>query len=163
MVAMVAFRSREYLHQNPAARWMLGGAVLLCAVAFAAGGMWGEQGESATAWATGAVVVAAVTSLFWASLTVTVDHTHVRVSLARLVTKQIALDDITAVEQRAYRPIKDFGGWGWRWSHRLPNAVAYTTRGDSAVVLTVRGGGEVYLGVDDEAALLDVLSARIGA
>ncbi len=160
---MVAFRSREYLHQNPVARWLLVGAVLLCGVAFAAGGMGEEPGESAAAWATGAVVVAAMIALFWMPLTITVETTHVRVSFAGVVNKVIALDDITAVEQRAYRPLKDFGGWGWRWSHRLPNAVAYTTRGTTAVVLTVRDGGQVYLGVDDEAALLEALSGRMGA
>lgn len=154
---MVAYRSRQYFHQNPIARWVLIGAALLCAVLFAAVGVWNDTGELVVAAFTLGVVVA----LLWAPLTITVDESHVRVSFAGLVKKSIALDDITAVEARGYRPVKDFGGWGWRWSHSFRDTVAYTIRGTTAVVLTVRGGGAVYLGVEDEPGLVETLSVRV--
>ncbi|MFW7414934.1 hypothetical protein [Demequina sp. SO4-18] len=160
---MIAFRSRQYTHQNPLARWVLIGTALLCATLFAAGGMWSDPEQSAAAWWMGAITLAAIVSLLWLPLTIAVDATHVRVSLAGVVKKAIALDDVVSAERRSYRPMKDFGGWGWKWSHRLPNSVAYSVRGDTAVVLTVRGGGQVYLGVADEAGLLAALGPRVAA
>ncbi|MFW2514025.1 hypothetical protein ACNI3K_09625 [Demequina sp. SO4-13] len=161
---MVLYRSRQHAHQNPIARGVLVATALACAALFGAGGMWSGPDESAAAaWWMGGVTLAVVLGLLLVPLTITVDDTHVRVSFAGVVKKAYPVDDVTAVEARTYRPVKDFGGWGWRWSHRLPHTVAYTTRGDTAVVLTLRGGGQVFLGVADEPGLLAALEPRVTA
>lgn len=161
---MEDYRSREFLHQNRTVRAMLIGVALLCTVVFAAVATM-EANDSAWsgAWWVGAATVVVTLAPLWASLTVAVDETHVRISLMGVMTRDIALADIVAVEHRTYRPIREFGGWGWRWSLSHRNRVAYATRGDTAVVLTLRDGGEVYLGVDDEPALAQVLASRIDA
>lgn len=159
---MVAYRSREYAFQNPAVRWMLLGTAALCGALFFAGGMWASPEDAAVAWWVGAVVIAVVVLPLWTPLTVTVDDVAVRVSLAGVLKKAVHLEDITGADVRAYRPFRDFGGWGWKSSLTRPNAMSHTTRGSTAVVLTLHDGSEIYLGVDDESGLLDALAPSVG-
>ena len=154
---MVAFRSRQFAYESRIALGVLLGSMLLCAALFTIGGGWSEL-----PWlCIGTMVLLA--AFLAVPLTVTVDDAHVRVRLAGAVRRDIALADIRAVERREYHAVREFGGWGWRWGITHRNARAYTTSGSSAVVLTLRDSQKVYLGVDDEAALLGVLAARIGS
>lgn len=159
---MEAFRSREYAYQNPLVRGLLLSVALMCGVLFAVGGMWADPSAATAAWWLGAATVAITLAPLGLALTITVDATRVHVSLAGVAKRNIHLEDVESIEHRTYRPMKEFGGWGWRWSLSRPNRVAYATRGETAVVLLMRDGGEVYLGVDDEAALAEALGARIG-
>jgi hypothetical protein len=154
---MVVFRSRQFASENRVALGVLLGSVALCAALFTIGGGWTEL-----PWL-GVAVLALLAAPLAVPLTITVDDTHLRVRLAMFARRDIALADIRAVDRREYHPVREFGGWGWRWGITHRNARAYTTAGTAAVVLTLRDSQEVYLGVDDEAALLGVLAARIGA
>lgn len=63
----------------------------------------------------------------------------------RPVTRQwFAAEEIAAVEPLAYRPLREFGGWGVRWGSQ--NRRAFTVSGDRGVELTLRDGRRVVLG-----------------
>ncbi|WP_203654122.1 hypothetical protein [Demequina activiva] len=155
--AMVAYRSRQLAYENRFALVLLLGCAGLCAAIFTVGAGWRQA-----PWLC-AGTLALLLCLLAVPLTVTVDDTHLRVRLAGALRRDIALADVRAVERREYAPVREFGGWGWRWGLTHRNARAYTTTGTTAVVLTLRDSQEVYLGVEDEAALLDLLSARIAS
>lgn len=160
---MVAFRSRQFAHQNPVARWTMLGCAVLVALVLAAGAAWGESGSAAGMWILGASLVAVCLLPLWTPLTVTVEDAVLSVSLAGILRRRIPLGEVDGVQTRTYHPLREFGGWGWRWGLTHRYARAYTTTGDTAVVLSLRNGEQVYLGVADESGLERVLQARIGS
>ncbi|WP_144018814.1 hypothetical protein [Demequina sp. NBRC 110056] len=153
---MVAYRSRQLSFQNRLACAALLGSLALCVVLFTVSGAWAELPWLAVG------CTALLAALLFVPLTITVDETAVHVSLAGVLKRSVPLGEVTAVETRDYRPIREFGGWGWRWAFDR-RASAYATRGTSAVVLSLADGSEVYLGVDDEPGLVDAVSVRIAA
>lgn len=160
---MVIYRSREYAFHNRAAVSGIGLSLLVVVVVLAMTDVWSE------APVIGAAAAALLLACLLVPLTITVEETAtgssrdesvvVRVNLAGLGRRTIRLSEIADVERRDYRPIREFGGWGWRWSWNK-QAVAYTTRGSSAVVLTLNDGQQVYLGVADEHTLVDIFRGR---
>lgn len=67
---------------------------------------------------------------------------------------------IRAVEAVEYRPLRDFGGWGWR---RGAKGTAYSTSGNRAVRLEVEGRSPVYIGSARPDELAAVLRRLQGA
>jgi hypothetical protein len=161
--AMVAFRSRQFAYENALARWTMLGCAVLVGLVLAAGAAWGESGSGAGMWILGASLVAVCLLPLWTPLTVTVEDAVVSVSLAGVLRRRIPLEDVVGVQTRTYHPLREFGGWGWRWGLTHRHARAYTTTGDTAVVLSLRDGEEVYLGVADESGLERALVSRIGS
>ncbi|WP_084040189.1 hypothetical protein [Demequina sp. NBRC 110053] len=153
---MVAYRSRQYAFENRLAATVLLGSIALLAVLFTVAGAWSQA-----PWLCGGTIVL-LAGLLFVTLTVTVDEEAVRVSLARIMRRDVALTDIRSVERRDYHPVREFGGWGLRWAFDR-RATAYTTSGTSAVVLALADGSELYLGVDDEPGLIDAVRSRIEA
>ncbi len=159
---MIAFRSREFLYQNPVALWaLIGVAVFSAVLSLALGDGNGPDAEEGAWWMVAFITAAALLPLA-VPMTISVDDTSVHVSFAKILKRTIALKDVAGAEVREYQPINDFGGWGWRKGFGTPGAMAYTTKGRTAVVLTLHDDREVYLGVDDEEGLLAVLAPRIG-
>jgi hypothetical protein len=154
---MLAFRSRQFAYENTFALWTLLGSAALCAVLFTVADAWAQAPW--LCWG----VLALLVGLLAVPLTITVDASHVRVSLAGVSRRDIAFGDIVAVERREYRALREFGGWGSRSGITHRNARLYSTTGSTAVVLSLRSSEEVYLGVDNDAALLEVLASRIGS
>lgn len=148
-----AYRERTWA---PAWVWVvISGACLLATGASfhatfrraAGGGAEEEVALSALGPALGVGVLllfATMISLF-ACLCVEVRSGHLFVSFGpvRLVHRRIRYDDIEAVRPVAYRPIREFGGWGIR---RRGRTTAWTIRGNRAVAVTLRSGREVYVG-----------------
>lgn len=160
---MVIYRSREFMFHN----WVAAVSLALCLVALAVimvvSGAWDE------APVLGVALGVLVAATYFVPLTITVvdDGTTradsdgvIHVSLAGVMRRSIPLSDVRRVQRRDYRPVREFGGWGWRQAWKRP-ARAYTTRGSSAVVLHMRDKSEVYLGVSDEQGLIDALKTRI--
>lgn len=61
-----------------------------------------------------------------------------------LRTRKIPYASILRCEPCAYRPIRDYGGWGIRWGG--PRNWAYTMRGNRGVRLHLEGGQRLLVG-----------------
>lgn len=160
---MTVFRSREFLFHNRVATVGVLLSLVVVVVTMVLSGAW----EEVPGLGVGVGVLVLATLLI--PLTITVDDggtsvadsdAIIHVSLAGVMRRSIPLSDVRGITRRDYRPLREFGGWGWRHAWKRP-AVAYAMRGTSAVVLKMRNGSEVYLGVDDEQALMAALTSRI--
>jgi hypothetical protein len=110
----------------------------------------------------GSVVgVAVAVKLVLGGLTVLVQETRVFIHLgsAPLLHRKVPYADIEGLAPVQYRPIREFGGWGIRgWGKRK----AWTARGDRAVVLTLVGDRELYIGSDRPQRLEDRIRTAAG-
>jgi hypothetical protein len=86
--------------------------------------------------------------LLLGGLTVVLEPDRLQVGLGsgRPFGTTIALDDIEALESVEYRPLRDFGGWGFRGTR---NRRIWSARGNRAVRLTLRDGRVVFIGSDE--------------
>lgn len=163
VVGMRIYRSREFLVQNRFVAAAVALGLVVAVVALVHSGSWDRMPGFGTA------LIVVLVLAFATPLTITVEDSGttvadsdavVHVNLAGVLRRSIPLADVKRVQRRDYRPLRQFGGWGWRHAWKGSD-VAYTMRGSSAVVLTMRNGAEVYLGVDDEPGLLEALKSRI--
>lgn len=72
---------------------------------------------------------------------------------------RIDLKDVEALRTVTFRPIRDFGGWGWRGGRA--GSRCYNTSGNSGVELRIHGRA-VIIGVPDTAELASVLATVTG-
>jgi hypothetical protein len=91
-------------------------------------------------------------------LTVVVTGTEVRISYRPMPTKTIPGGEIQMVETQTYRPIRDYGGWGMRYS-RKRGGWAYTVRGNRAVFMTLTTGKTVLVDSDTPEMLEQAISS----
>jgi hypothetical protein len=62
---------------------------------------------------------------------------------ARLAYRTVPLSEIASAHAETYHPLREFGGWGWRFGLR---AVAYTISGNRGVRVTLKNGKVFLLG-----------------
>ncbi len=74
--------------------------------------------------------------------------------------KRIPFDDIVSMEPVTYSPIREFGGWGIRFGGGGKSA--WSTRGNRALVIGLKGGKKVYLGSEKPEHLQTRISAVVG-
>jgi hypothetical protein len=72
--------------------------------------------------------------------------------------KRILLRDVEQAEVCSYRPLRDFGGWGWRYGRG--GTQAFTVKGHSGVCLTMRNGKRYLIGSERSEELLRALQQR---
>jgi hypothetical protein len=122
---------------------------------------WGSNpGPDWVIWLTWLLAGCGLPLLFWRlKLVVEVQPREVLIDLQPLVRRAIPLAEIERVEKRAYRPLRDYGGWGIKgWSLR---SIAYNVSGNQGVELTLGDGRRVMLGSARAAALAGAIeSAR---
>lgn len=87
------------------------------------------------------------------------DRIHVGLGNGKLFRKTIAYGEIEGLRTVTYRPLREFGGWGVRFSG---NKQAWTARGNQAVVLEMAKGKELYLGSDHPRRLEERIRAVAG-
>jgi len=78
--------------------------------------------------------------------------------------KVFPLAEIVSWEARAYRPLRDFGGWGVRYSRSL-DCWIYNVKGNQGVFLELVGGRKFMLGsqrAEELAAALAFAKGQIG-
>ncbi|MBC8645946.1 MAG: hypothetical protein H7X85_02185 [Thermoanaerobaculia bacterium] len=99
----------------------------------------------------GAVVLVGILTM---RLSTSVTREAITVRYGPLYTARVPLSEITQAEAIAYRPIRDYGGWGIRGTrkHRALNA-----RGDLGVLLTRKDGTTVLIGSAKPRELLEAL------
>lgn len=73
--------------------------------------------------------------------------------------RTIAWDQIRSLEDRTYRPIRDFGGWGVRSAAR---GIVYHARGNRGVRMVLASGERVLLGSQRTEELARAIAARTG-
>lgn len=100
-------------------------------------------------WTTGlpAGIALLLYALFYLDLSV--DARGVRFALSPFYRRTYAWADIEEATVLPYRPILDFGGWGWRYSFNK-KAWAFTVSGSQALRLTLKDGKTIYIGITDE-------------
>lgn len=99
--------------------------------------------------------------LLLGGLTVVLESDRIRVGLGsgRPFGTTILLDDILTVESVEYRPLADFGGWGFRGTR---DRRVWSARGNQAVRLTLRDGRVVYIGSDRPRTLENRIRGAMG-
>lgn len=114
-------------------------------------GLVGGPTPEPSAWAF-SLGVLGLLYLLLGGLTVVLEPDQLRVGLGsgRPFGTTIALEDIEALESVEYRPLRDFGGWGFRGSR---DRRIWSARGNQAVRLTLRDGRVVYIGSDEPRTL----------
>jgi hypothetical protein len=77
-------------------------------------------------------------------LSVTVYTDQVLVHFRPLRRRAIKFDEILTCIEREYRPIREYGGWGIRWSPS--HGMAYNISGHRGVQLELRDGKKLLIG-----------------
>jgi hypothetical protein len=72
---------------------------------------------------------------------------------------RIAWDDVACFYARRYKPIREYGGWGVRWS---ASGKAYNVKGDRGVQLVLRDGRRVLFGSQRAAELEEAIREASG-
>jgi hypothetical protein len=68
----------------------------------------------------------------------------------------ILWDEIENAEIRKYKPIREYGGWGWRYSSR--NGRAFNVAGDVGLQLILKDGKKVLIGTQKAEEMRQVLA-----
>jgi len=101
-----------------------------------------------------AFVLAVLAAVVTARQTTTVTAQAVEVRFGILYRTSIPLADLAQAEAVAYRPIREYGGWGIRG---LGRRRALNMRGDRGVLLHRRDGSTVLIGSQKPRELLAAL------
>ncbi|BAK64999.1 hypothetical protein SLG_03240 [Sphingobium sp. SYK-6] len=72
-----------------------------------------------------------------------VDETEIEFGFPAGLRRRVPLTDIAQVEAVAYRPLRDFGGWGLRVGRE---GRMYSARGNRAVKIVLRNGKVLFIG-----------------
>ena len=139
--------------------WLLLGSGVLVSAAVLGWGLW-QQLVLGRPWGNhplpdGALLVIAgavavlhggiILLLFVSRLETTVRPSELRVQFHPLHRRPriFRRDQIASFEERTYRPIREYGGWGIRFG---PRGRAYNASGNRGVELTLRDGSHVMIG-----------------
>ncbi len=106
-------------------------------------------------WLVLGIVAVVLLAVLFMPLSVDVTSDRVRIRLAYFARRDIPVANIASVEVRDYRPIRQFGGWGWRYGK--DGARQYAMTGNRAVVVTLKDGSDIYLGTRDLVPLADAI------
>jgi hypothetical protein len=124
---------------------------------------WGDRPMSNTGLVVSATISLFITAglalLFYKLKLVTVvgtDGIHVR--FFPLTSRKISFADITSCKARTYRPIREYGGWGIRYSRK---GKAYNVSGDRGVQLEFREGRPLLIGSQRAEELADVINKHL--
>lgn len=144
------------------AAWV-GALLVAVALAPAIGALATGEGEAGFTPALLAVATGiAVATLFLSvmALTTVVTDAGIRVKGFVFIDRLIGFDAIDSAVVRRYRPLVEYGGWGFRLG---PSGKAYNTRGDEGVQLLLRDGGRVLIGSARAQELAHAITARLKA
>lgn len=101
-------------------------------------------------------------ALFYLAFTLRTEVRGDRVSvrLWPLPSRVVRTSDISMVDVAEYRPIRDFGGWGWRIGSK---GMLYGVSGNVAVRLELLGKRPLYIGSSRPQALAHALQEATAA
>ena len=90
------------------------------------------------------IAIAALFLLLKLETYVSRDGIYVRYFPFHIRFKQFAPEDLSEYYARRYKPIREYGGWGIRYS--LRNGKAYNTSGNQGVQLVFKSGKKLLIG-----------------
>lgn len=90
------------------------------------------------------ILLLAVAMLAVFELIVAVRPGKIEFRLRPLAGQIISVDTIRSCTALRYRPILEYGGWGYRWGRR--GSRAYSIRGNRGVQLVLQNGQRILLG-----------------
>ncbi len=90
---------------------------------------------------------------------VTRDEIAVRFGMPGIRVLKLSPSDVVSVELHAFRPLKDFGGYGIRGNREMK---AYFLRGGKGVLLSTSAGKKCLIGSDHPERLAEVIRAVAG-
>lgn len=93
-------------------------------------------------------------------LTTEVTAASLRCRYFPFARKEIEPAEITHVYIRSYRPVRDYGGWGVRWTPW--SGWAYNMNGNRGVQLELAGGKRVLIGSERPEELLQAIELMLG-
>lgn len=141
----------------------LGALLVVSTLVAGIGALTAARAEGATAPLVIAVSasIALVLLMFGAlTLKTVVTDRGVHVSGFLFIDRLIAFDGIESAVARVYRPIMEFGGWGYRIG---PSGKAYNARGNEGVQLVLKDGRRVLIGSARASELATQITARLKA
>jgi hypothetical protein len=130
-----AFREVQRFWRNPVA---LTGVLVVAATVAYAGAATDEP-----VWP-GVVITGAIAALLGVPLVTTVDADAARVRFPPFRGLRLGRGAIASAEAVSYRPIREFGGWGYRIGRNRSRA--YTVSGDRGVRLRLADGRDLVVG-----------------
>jgi hypothetical protein len=77
------------------------------------------------------------------------------------IRRRIPIDEIATWEPVEYQPIREFGGWGIKWSMR-DGTTAYTVHGTGGVRVTTTKGKKLLIGTQRPADLAAAIASAKG-
>ena len=124
---------------------------------------WGDRPMSDTGLVISAALVVGITGgitvLFLKlKLITTVDPDGVHVRFFPLTRKHIPFRNIVSSKARTYRPIREYGGWGIRFSRK---GRAYNVSGNRGVQLELREGKPLLIGSQKAEQLADAINRHL--
>ncbi len=107
-----------------------------------------------------AAILIAIALLYFARLEVNVEEDYISVRFFPFHffrPRKIFLDEVKSFAAEEYSPLKEFGGWGWRW---LPfrYKMAYSVEGEECVRLTMEDDTEIVIGSQKPDELEEAIS-----
>ena len=151
----MTYRAHQWLAEQPLALVSIAAVIVAIGWLFLAPGIVEPQDRP---WAVLTMVAVAVVLAM--RLVVTVESKSVQVSLGGVLRRSIPYTDIASVRVASYRPLRTFGGWGWRFGRN--GARMYAIRGNRAVVLTLHDGRLIFVGARDAEALAQAIGVAAG-
>ncbi len=82
--------------------------------------------------------------IFMFRMTTRIWPNHIEIKMTILGRRLMALAEIKECSVRQYRPIREYGGWGIRWSPS--RGMAYSVSGNKGVQLELKNGKKILIG-----------------
>jgi hypothetical protein len=122
-----------------------------------AGPIFYEESQGFAPWVYALLAVVAVILLAVATLRMQtiVSGDAVTLRYGFLSTVRVSISDLARAEAVAYRPVREYGGWGVRG---IGPRRAFSARGDRGVLLTRKDGSTLMVGSQDPRRLLAALA-----
>jgi len=92
-------------------------------------------------------------------LSTTVTRDGIRIKGLWFVNRTIRFDEIETAAMREYKPLVEYGGWGYRIG---PAGKAYNAQGNEGVQLTLKDGKRILIGSQRAMELAHSISSRLG-
>ncbi len=99
--------------------------------------------------------------LFSLRLVTRLEPSQLVIRFRPLLTRKILLRDIASCEALTYRPLREYGGWGIRYSAR--HGRAYNVSGNRGVQLELVDGHRILIGSQRADELAEVIRKSMGS
>ncbi len=92
-------------------------------------------------------------------LKVSLEESGIRIIMRPWTNRFIPYTDILLATVRNYSPLREYGGWGIRWSFK--NGMAYNVSGSRGVQLVLKNGKRILIGSQHSEELAAAINTNI--